>query len=199
MMGTLHGNLVLASASERRKEILGTLELPFEVDASDVDETREPDEPALEYVRRVATAKAMDVARRTPERTCVLGADTIVHTDTEVMGKPRDAADAHAMLTRLSGTWHSVTTAIALLRAPETVLEVVTHTTAVRFRELSVEEITGYVDHDEGADKAGGYAIQGLGGGLVAELRGSYHNVVGLPAGETLELLRRHGVLTRWP
>lgn len=198
----LHVPLVLASASPRRRAILERLGLAFEVRPSGVDETRRPGEGAAAFAERAAADKAWEVARGlgpAAAPTVVLGADTVVVVDDEPLGKPVDEADAERMLRALSDRWHQVVTGLALARAGDGVLESGAVTTQVRFRTLADETVRGYLASGEGRDKAGAYAVQGLGSGLVRELRGSYDNVVGLPAAETLELLERHGVLGRWP
>jgi septum formation protein len=198
----LDAPLVLASASPRRREILQRLGIPFRVAPSRADETRRPGEAPDAYVRRAARAKAAEVAGRfrgEAPAPFVLAADTIVVLEGDVLGKPGDDHDAWAMIARLEGRAHFVTTAVALGRAGAGVLGDVAVTTRVIFRELSGSEIDGYVASGEGRDKAGAYAIQGLGAGLVQEIAGSYENVVGLPAVETLRLLREQGALLSWP
>jgi septum formation protein len=194
--------LVLASASPRRREILGVLGLSFRVVPSDVDESRRAGEPALEWVRRAARDKAEDVASRLASESpppFVLGADTVVVVDGEPLGKPADDADARRMIERLSGRWHEVATAVVVARAGEGVLDERTVVTGVRFRAVDPREVEGYVASGEGRDKAGAYAVQGLGSALVTEIRGSYLNVVGLPAAETLLALRSVGAVEAWP
>lgn len=201
MTAELSAPLVLASASPRRREILDTLGIPFRVQPSEVDETREPGEAALDFVRRAARMKAQDVAARLgePPAPFVLGADTVVIVDGEALGKPADDREARKVIARLAGRWHEVATALAVARGGGEVLADACVLTRVRFRSLAAEEMDGYVASGEGRDKAGAYAVQGLGSGLVAAIEGSYHNVVGLPAVETLEVLREAGALGRWP
>jgi septum formation protein len=193
------GALVLASASPRRREILATLGLAFEVRSSGADEARSPDEPARAYARRVAGAKALEIAGACAPGAWVLGADTIVVIDGEVLGKPDGDAASRGMLSMLSGRWHEVTTAVALVRAGDGVIETIDVTTRVRFRPVEQGAIERYVAHGEGRDKAGGYAVQGMASGFVAAIEGSYSNVVGLPAAETIALLERHGAIDAWP
>jgi len=196
--------LVLASASPRRREILTTLGVAFEVRPSGADETRHEGESARDYARRVASAKAQEIAASCAVGTLVLGADTIVVVDGELLGKPGDdragyEAAARGMLRMLAGRWHEVTSGVALARAGSGIVEAVTVTTRVKVRPLTNEMVDRYVATGEGRDKAGGYAIQGIAAGLVSEISGSYSNVVGLPAAETLELLERHGAIASWP
>jgi septum formation protein len=192
--------LVLASASPRRREILARLGLSVQVRPSGVDEAVLPAEPPERYALRVADAKAAQVASELEAGgTLVIGCDTVVAVDGRIFGKPDDDAHAADMLEALSGRWHEVITAVALHQAGGAPIEALAETTAVRFRPLSSGTIARYVATSEGRDKAGAYAVQGLGAGLVAEVRGSYDNVVGLPATRLLELLERHGALAAWP
>ena len=187
--------LVLASASPRRRALLGQLGLSFEVSAADIDETPRQGEPATAYVLRLAQEKARVVAARAPGA-WVLAADTTVALGDELFGKPRDAAEAREMLGRLSGRTHEVQTGVALAGPTGE------HSTVVRthvtFRRLSAGEIAWYAGTGEPLDKAGSYAIQGKGGFLVASVEGSPTNVIGLPLGETLELLARAGLPLPW-
>jgi septum formation protein len=123
----------------------------------------------------------------------------VVVVDGEPLGKPADDVDARRMIERLSGRWHEVATAVVVARAGEGVLDERTVVTGVRFRAVDPREVEGYVASGEGRDKAGAYAVQGLGSALVTEIRGSYLNVVGLPAAETLLALRSVGAVEAWP
>ncbi|MFT3921943.1 MAG: Maf family protein [Myxococcales bacterium] len=190
--------LILASASPRRREILGRLGLPFDVLPSDIDESRIAGEEPRAYVARLAEGKARAVASR-GEPCAVLGSDTTVVLHGEVLNKPVDLADSERMLRALSGREHEVHTGVALVLLPELQSRVITVTTRVRFRELSETTLRGYVASREGMDKAGSYGIQDLGAALVSEVHGSYSSVVGLPAAETVELLQALGVLESWP
>jgi len=191
--------LVLGSASPRRREILGKLGLSFEVRAADIDESIALGESAELYVARLAEEKARAVAAGCLGEAAVLGADTTVVIDHEVLGKPLDLADSERMLRKLRGRDHLVHTAVALVLWPEREARVITVSTRVRFREFDDTTLHGYVASREGMDKAGSYGIQELGQALVAEIHGSYSNVVGLPAAETIELLTSAGVLRAWP
>ena len=185
--------LVLASASPRRAEILRTLGLDFTVRPSDTPEHLREGEGPREMAARLAREKAASVAR---DGELVLGADTVVIVDEAALGKPEDEAHALEMLRQLSGRWHSVRTAVALAGVADVALAVETR---VRFGALDDETMRRYVATGEGVDKAGGYAIQGLGAGLVEGIEGSYSNVVGLPAREVVEALRGGGWLGAWP
>jgi septum formation protein len=178
--------LVLASASPRRRELLGRLGLSFEVVPADVDETPEQGERPLALVRRLAATKAEAVDGDT-----VLAADTIVEVDGEILGKPADEADARRMLRRLSARSHRVHTGVAV-RAGER-LEVQSVTTIVTFVPLLPSAIDWYLATGEPFDKAGAYAIQGAGGVFVESIRGSVSNVVGLPLTTVAKMLQDAG------
>ncbi|UYU32323.1 Maf family protein [Siccibacter colletis] len=179
--------LYLASGSPRRAELLTQLGIAFERVLTDVEELRQPQESAEAYVRRLARDKARAGVANAPTDLPVLGADTIVILDGEVLEKPRDAHHAGEMLRRLSGNTHQVITAVAI--ADGTHLLDCLVVTEVTFRVLSEDDITRYVACGEPMDKAGAYGIQGLGGCFVRKINGSYHAVVGLPLVETWELL----------
>ena len=188
--------IVLASGSPRRRELLGLLQVPFEVVPSAYEEhtpSTHADPAAL--ARHLAEAKARDVAERYPDA-LVIGADTIVVLGTTVLGKPRDEADAERMLGMLSWQAHQVITGIAILdtRSNPTIVETAAEATQVTFRELAVEEIRAYVATGEPSDKAGAYAIQGYGSILISGIQGDYPNVVGLPLTRLAQLLRARGV-----
>lgn len=190
------GTFVLASGSPRRRELLEQLGLRFEVRAVDVDESVSAGEAPLDYVQRV-TADKRDAASEATAAWFVV-ADTVVHLGETLYGKPSDDAQATAMIERLSGQTHEVTTAFVVARrgalsAPRCV------TTRVRFRALQADEIARYVATGEGRDKAGAYAVQGIGAGLVESIEGSYWNVVGLPLERVLPELRKNGVVAQWP
>ena len=171
--------LVLASASPRRAELLRRAGIPFEVAPADVDERQHAGEDASTYVQRLAAAKAAHVAS-THRGRAVLGADTTVVVDGDVLGKPRDAAEAVAMLERLSGRSHLVLTGVCLIGADGRI-ETSFASTTVEFRPVTAAEIERYVASGEPMDKAGAYAIQGGAGGFVTRIEGDYDNVVGLP------------------
>ncbi len=171
-------DLVLASASPRRRELLAAAGFRFSVVSRSVDETPRAGETPREHVRRLARAKALAVARERPSAT-VLGADTVVALGDEILGKPADAADARRMLVRLSGRVHQVYTGVALWR--EGHLEDAVEVSDVEMAELGGEEIDRYIASGEPFDKAGAYAIQGLASRYITRINGSYSNVVGLP------------------
>jgi len=178
--------LILASQSPRRKELLGLFHIPFTVRAADIDETMDPAKPPADEVARVSRAKALAVPRQPDD--VVIAADTVVVLKDRVLGKPADAFQAQAMLTALSGRDHQVMTGVTVLRG-QTCL---THTeiTDIHFRPLSQKEIENYVATGEPMDKAGAYGIQG-GAALFAEkLQGDYYNVMGLPVCRLFLMLR---------
>lgn len=180
--------LCLASASPRRTELLRQLGVPHDVRPASIDESLRAGEPAEAYVRRMAVTKAGSVRSHLP----VLGADTSVIVDEDVLGKPGDLEAARAMLARLSGREHIVLSAVALAHAGAVALRL--SRTTVRFRVLGSAEIDAYWATGEPGDKAGSYAIQGFGSVFVESLSGSHSGVVGLPLFETAELLAKAGV-----
>lgn len=183
-------DLRLASASPRRRELLASIGVRVEVCPVDVDETPLSGEAALDYVARLARAKALAGAHRSPLPT--LGSDTAVVCDGEILGKPRDRQQAVAMLRSLSGRGHEVLTAVAVT-GPAGLLEACVSTRVV-MREIDDAEIDAYWATGEPADKAGGYAVQGFAAVFVARVEGSHSAVVGLPLFETAALLVRQGV-----
>lgn len=191
--------LVLASASPRRRDILQQLGLAFRVIESAVDEPPHAGQAAEAYARGLAALKAESVASKLSDGAFVLGADTIVVIDDRVLGKPRDDAQACEMVALLAGRWHEVITAVSLRRASAAVASDIAIRTRVAFRALSSDDVRRYVQTGEGRDKAGAYAIQGMGTGVVRAIDGSHSNVVGLPASETLDLLRAAGAIESWP
>jgi septum formation protein len=194
--------LVLASASPRRRALLSQLGLRFRVIESGVDEPAHSGQAPENYAGGLARDKAAAVCAQLlgqADRAFVLGADTIVVLDDSVLGKPRDDAEAIAMLCRLQGREHEVITAVALLQVGTTLRRALTVRSKVLFRAFDPLTARRYVASGEGRDKAGSYAVQGLGAGLVRSIDGSYSNVVGLPACETLELLTAAGVVGLWP
>lgn len=197
--------LLLGSASPRRREILTTLGLPVRVLPASVDEAVLPGEGALVYLARIAAAKLAAVAALASsagERMgAILVADTTVIVDGRILGKPADFAEARAMLRDLSGRAHEVSTRFALSGAsdPARAVHAETVTSKVVFRALDEAEIEGYAATGEGLDKAGAYAVQGIGAFAVARVEGSYSNVVGLPACEVVAALRATGLLARFP
>jgi len=197
--------LILASSSPRRQELLREIGIPFQVHAANINEDQMLREDPIAYALRLAQAKAEAVAVQYPQ-SYVLGADTIVVVDGEVLGKPKDREDAARMLRVLSGRGHEVTTAVSVVVpgtvapsvvAPGTLVETRASTTKVYFRELSEDEIQRYVAGGEPMDKAGAYAIQGGASRWTDRIEGEFSNVVGLPLSLVTDMLRTNGLLKR--
>ena len=169
--------LILASQSPRRKELLGLLRLPFTVRVADIDETMDANKAPFDEVARVSRCKAEAVARKADD--IVIAADTIVVCEEKVLGKPRDPEDAKAMLSLMSGRDHQVMTGMCVLRGEQCVTA--TEVTDIHFRELSTAEIDAYVATGEPMDKAGSYGIQGGAAIFAEKMVGDYYNVMGLP------------------
>lgn len=195
-------DLVLASGSPRRRQLLEQMGLVLLVLPSDVDETPRPNERAADYAKRVAADKRAAV-ESSPASTrlalplAVVAADTIVVVDGDILGKPADEAEARAMLDRLAARRHQVTTATSISYRGRVLERAVT--TVVSMRSIDPAEAAAYVASGEWRGKAGGYAVQGIAGAFVTELRGSHTNVIGLPLPEVLADLRALDALPRYP
>lgn len=191
---TTNEQIILASSSPRRKELLQMLNIPFTIVTSDVVETSVTASTVQQYVTEVALLKARDVAKKCPNQ-CVIGADTIVVFDEEILHKPTSPEDAIQHLTRLVGKKHEVMTAVAIILADGTEHTFV-EVTSVIFKDVSPQMIKAYVQTGDPFDKAGGYGIQTSGAMLVDRIEGDYNNVVGLPIASlvqkmlTLQLLK---------
>ncbi|MCP4745748.1 MAG: septum formation inhibitor Maf [Desulfobacteraceae bacterium] len=191
---TQKGRLILASKSPRRRYLLRQAGLEFDVMPSSFDESSIPMEGPEQYVMTLSKAKSEHIANA--NRQCwVIGADTIVLINGKVLGKPRDRASARVMLQRLSGQTHHVYTGYTICCTDHDACHTDVVCTAVTFKNLSEDEIEWYIHTDEPFDKAGAYAIQGLGTFLVKQINGSYTNVVGLPVCEVIEYLIQAGVV----
>ena len=186
-------SLYLASGSPRRQELLTQLGVSFERIVTGIEEKRAEGESAQQYVSRLAREKAQAGVALVPRDLPVLGADTIVILNGEVLEKPHDTEHAARMLRKMSGQTHQVMTAVALADS-QNVLDCLV-VTDVTFRVLTDDEIAAYIASGEPMDKAGAYGIQGLGGCFVRKINGSYHAVVGLPLVETYELLTNFNAL----
>ncbi|MBK8814288.1 MAG: septum formation inhibitor Maf [Methylococcaceae bacterium] len=183
--------LILASASPRRKELLEQLKLKIIIQPVDLDETPKPGEKPLAYVERVAAEKSQLCAAVSTTILPILAADTAVILDETILGKPKNKDDAMAMLSRLSGRTHQVFSAVSLRgKAHWNTVSI----TEVTFRKIKEIEMQAYWESGEPVDKAGSYAIQGLGGLFVESIKGSYSGVVGLPLFETAQLLSKQGI-----
>jgi septum formation protein len=190
--------LILASASPRRRDLLAACSIPFEIIPSMIDEHPLPDELAAAYVQRLALAKAQSVAQHHPGAV-VLGADTTVTIDGLILEKPQSLDDARQMLNRLCGREHEILTGVAVVAGkmaggPDQQYAQAMVASRVLMRHFTAATIEWYIATGEPMDKAGAYAVQGLGGALVERLQGSYTNAVGLPLTETLSLLHRFGI-----
>jgi septum formation protein len=188
--------IILASASPRRRDLLAQLGIRVQVVAVDIDERRKPEEPAIQYVRRLALEKArrgFDVIKNA-QKLPVLGSDTIVEIDGVLLGKPDNRQHARQILLQLSGRQHMVHTAVTIVSETEAMSEI--SSSRVRFKELGQQEIDQYLLTGEADDKAGAYAIQGIAAQFIETLDGSFSGVMGLPLYETAMLLRRCGIDT---
>jgi septum formation protein len=189
--------LILASASPRRAEILRNAGIRFEICSTDVDESRLDNESPSDYVRRLALAKAVSAADKNPNLgadVLIIGADTVVVVDEAILGKPESSDDVKRMLRSISGRVHEVHTGLALLQNSGMQQRVVEEITRVHFAYLSDQEIANYLASGEPFDKAGAYAIQGLGGRYVSRIEGCYFNVMGLPLARLWTVLREFGL-----
>ncbi len=188
-------SIILASESTRRVDILRTLGISFAIVPPDIDESRRKDESPHDYVLRVSLEKAQKVGRHFPDR-WVIGADTVVVYKGRILGKPENDRDAFQMLSTLRGKWHKVITAYCVLNVARNVICRDAVETKVFVKDLADEEIERYIKTSEPMGKAGSYAVQGRGGFMVKEIKGSYSNVVGLPVCEIAEVLLSLGVLS---
>ena len=185
-------DLILASQSPRRQELLQRLGLAFRVCAADIDETMDPGRPVFQEVARLSAGKAAAIARSAAADSVIVAADTVVVLDGAVLGKPRDAAHAADMLHALSGRSHQVMTGLTVRRGSR--IQTDTVITQVHFRPLHSREIDAYVASGEPMDKAGAYGIQGLAAIFVDRLDGDYYNVMGFPLCRLCRMLRAAGV-----
>lgn len=183
--------IILASASPRRKEILSLLDLPFKIMVSDTDETVDDTLPPYFIAESLSLKKAAAVAKNVSTHALVIGADTIVVLDEKILGKPKDDTDAFNMLKALSGKWHSVISGVTILDSVSAKSESFYVTTKVKFAGITDEEINDYIKTREHSDKAGSYAIQGRGAKFIEEISGDYFNVVGLPLNKLYSVLKK--------
>jgi septum formation protein len=188
-------SIVLASESTRRIDILRTLGVSFSIIPPDIDERKRPYESARDYVLRVSYEKAQKVGDLFPDK-WIIGADTVVVHRGRVLGKPKTEEEAYTMLRRLRANWHKVYTGYCVLNVSRRTVYQDVAETKVFIKDLTDEEIKRYIGTTEPFDKAGSYAVQGKGGYMVKEIRGSYTNVVGLPICEITEALMSLGILS---
>ena len=184
-------NIILASASPRRKEILENASVKFEVMASSIEELTLDGESPCQMVMRLAFEKGMDIASR-QKSDLIISADTIVVIDNTVLGKPKNEIEARKMITSLSGRTHQVITGISLINLDNNKKIIDYVISNVKFKNLSEEDINDYIRTKESLDKAGAYGIQGYGALLVDEIQGDYFNIVGLPISRLSDLLKKH-------
>ena len=184
-------NIILASASPRRKEILGNTNVKFTVIKSEIDEVILDNEKPQQVVMRLAFEKCLDIASK-HEEDLVIGADTIVVLDDEILGKPKDEKEAYRMIKSLSNRTHQVITGISLINLQSNTKIIDCVVSNVKFKDLSEEDIRDYLQTNESLDKAGAYGIQGDGALLVEEIQGDYFNIVGLPISKLSDLLKEH-------
>ena len=181
-------DIILASQSPRRRQVLEEMGLRFSVEPSQIEEHLDETLPLGKAIEQLAKAKALPIARKHPQ-SIIIGADTLVAIDGRVLGKPQDEADAARMLRLLSGRAHQVVGGVAILCGNE---EVLFHSVSeVRFFTISEEEIAAYIQSGEPMDKAGAYGIQGLGRQFVEGINGDYFNIVGLPIARVVRALRQ--------
>lgn len=170
--------LILASQSPRRAELLKYLDIPFSIVPSCADETINPNEPVIEEIKQLAYKKAVDVFNRNKEA-LVVGSDTVVVIDNEILGKPKNQEEAFSMLKKLSNRTHQVITGVCLISKEKT--DLFASVSDVTFHELSDEEIIHYIETEQPFDKAGAYAIQGKAGLFIDRIDGDYYSIMGLP------------------
>lgn len=188
------GRFILASASPRRIELLHLLGLRFEIMPSQVEEAFMKGETPREHVLRLSREKAEKASVQHPDA-WVMGADTIVLINGEVLGKPRTPEEAREMLRTLSGRVHTVYTGFTVIKESASYIISNAVESSVRFREIREDEIAWYIQSEEPYDKAGGYAVQGMGAFFIKEIHGSYTNVMGLPLCEVVDVLKSAGVI----
>lgn len=183
--------IILASASERRQELLKRLIKDFTVVVSDFDESTILFDGSVDrYVMDVALGKALEVKKKTNEDTIIISADTIVTLDNKLLGKPKDEEEAFNMIKSLQGRTHLVYSGVVLINTSEDIIKKESVSTEVTFSEISDDEIIEYIKTGEPLDKAGAYGIQGIGGIFVKEIKGCYYNVVGLPLNKLKSMLK---------
>ena len=183
--------IILASKSPRRREILENTKVRFSIKESQIDETIKLNESPKDTVKRLAYEKAYDVAQKNKDK-LVIGADTIVALDNEVLGKPKDKEEAYQMIKKLSNKTHKVITGISLINISHGMVVNDYVVSLVTFKDLSEDSIKDYINTNESLDKAGAYGIQGYGALLVDNIQGDYFNIVGLPISKLSDLLKDH-------
>lgn len=186
--------IVLASSSPRRRELLAGCGITFEIQSPDIDERVGENEKPKDLVERLAGEKGRCISQRDPEA-WIIAADTIVVQDGEILGKPADRRDAARMLGSLQGRWHVVWGGIAILHETHGISDIFSFESRVLMQPMSAADIESYIATGEPMDKAGSYAIQGIGAALVREVQGSYTNIVGLNLAAVVQKLQQRGVV----
>ncbi|MGB7293820.1 MAG: Maf family protein [Thermodesulfobacteriota bacterium] len=187
--------LVLASSSPRREKLFRKLGLDFKIISPNVVEKHTNGESPVEYVLRISLEKALAVAAALEHKQIVIGADTIVVCDGDILGKPEDEEEAKSMLMRLSGRYHEVMTGLSIVNSKGEIMHTEYVKSMVKFKSLKPDEIEEYVNTKEPLDKAGGYAAQGIGAFMIEEIQGSFTNVVGLPLSSLSNALKNLGII----
>lgn len=190
----MNKKIVLASASPRRKDLLNSIGLEFEIIPSEVDENIENEPFSHELIQNIALDKVLDTSKKLNYPAIVIGSDTVVVVDDKILGKPKDNDEAFNMLTSLSGKTHTVISAIVVYDTETKKLTKDSVTSQVTFREIDEKEVKNYINTGETADKAGAYAIQGKAGIFVKEIKGCYSNIVGISVYKVSEILKEFGV-----
>ena len=191
----MDNKLILASSSPRRKMLLENIGIDFRVVCPESELDINPGETAEEFVLRNSNHKALSVSKNIPDHHFALSADTVVLSGMNVLGKPKDEADASRMLRLISGTTHSVITGFSIVDSDCRILDSEAVTTLVRVKELDDREIEGYIKTEEPMDKAGAYGIQGIGSFMIEDIEGSYTNVVGLPVSQVVNSLKKLNII----
>jgi septum formation protein len=187
--------LVLASSSPRREKLFRKLGLDFNIISPNVVEEPTNGESPVEYVLRISLEKALTVAAALEHKHIVIGADTIVVCDGDILGKPEDEEEAKSMLMRLSGRYHEVMTGLSIVKSKSEIMHIEYVKSMVKFKSLNPNEIEEYVNTKEPLDKAGGYAAQGIGAFMIEEIQGSFTNIVGLPLSSLSNALKNLGII----
>lgn len=181
--------IILASASPRRKELLSLLNQPFEIITADIDETMNPDNNLIDEIESLSFKKALAVFKDHKDAV-VIGSDTMVALNNQRLGKPKDKADAFRMLKALQGKTHEVVTAVTIISATQS--ETFSSISRVEFYPMSDDEINEYINTNEPSDKAGAYAIQGLGAKYIRSIKGDYYSIMGLPIAEVYHRIQKY-------
>lgn len=181
--------IILASASPRRKEIMDLLNIPYEIKIADIDEKINKDNDLVKEIENISYLKALKIFKENKD-TVVIGADTIVVVNNEILGKPKSKQEAKQMLEKLQGNFHHVITGVTILSSKQS--ETFSNVSKVIFNPITSEEIDEYINTNEPMDKAGAYAIQGLGAKFINSIEGDYYAIMGLPISELYKRLKKY-------